>query len=63
MLTVIMNSVVWKTEKLILLNSETPAGYLPTKENGTNWWWKDSNDSYVTVKINGKDDMSLDTAF
>ncbi|HEA6164907.1 TPA: carboxypeptidase regulatory-like domain-containing protein, partial [Staphylococcus aureus] len=42
---------------------ETPAGYLPTKENGTTDGEKDSNGSSVTVKINGKDDMSLDTGF
>ncbi|WP_046472879.1 SdrD B-like domain-containing protein, partial [Staphylococcus aureus] len=42
---------------------ETPAGYLPTKVNGTTDGEKDSNGSSVTVKINGKDDMSLDTGF
>ncbi|MDN8960528.1 SdrD B-like domain-containing protein, partial [Staphylococcus aureus] len=34
-----------------------------TKENGTTDGEKDSNGSSVTVKINGKDDMSLDTGF
>ena len=42
---------------------ETPTGYLPTKVNGTTDGEKDSNGSSVTVKINGKDDMSLDTGF
>ncbi|HDA6016548.1 TPA: fibrinogen-binding adhesin SdrG C-terminal domain-containing protein, partial [Staphylococcus aureus] len=42
---------------------ETPAGYLPTKVNGTTDGEKDSNGSSITVKINGKDDMSLDTGF
>ncbi|HHM2994545.1 TPA: SdrD B-like domain-containing protein, partial [Staphylococcus aureus] len=42
---------------------EKSAGYLPTKVNGTTDGEKDSNGSSVTVKINGKDDMSLDTGF
>ena len=42
---------------------ETPAGYLPTKKMEQLMVKKDSNGSSVTVKINGKDDMSLDTGF
>ncbi|HDP6153390.1 TPA: carboxypeptidase regulatory-like domain-containing protein, partial [Staphylococcus aureus] len=41
----------------------TPNGYLPTIKNASNDYELDSNGESVTVTINGKDDLSLDSGF